>query len=79
MSSKIDEYSLRDKFAIEILHAFISREGNSTANLVAEFIKGQTYNDMYLQQAGDERMESLIRAAYKVADLMRKIRLTAFE
>jgi hypothetical protein len=79
MSSEVDDYGLRDKFAIEILQAFISREGQSTANLVAEFMKGHEYDDPYFKREGEEKMEALIRAAYKVADMMRKVRLTAFE
>ena len=75
MSSEVDDYGLRDKFAIEILQAFISREGQSTANLVAEFMN----DDPYFKREGEEKMEALIRAAYKVADMMRKVRLTAFE
>lgn len=77
MKSDVDEYGLRDKFAIEVLQAFISREGDSTAGIVGTFINGQDGED-WVQQMGDERMESLIRAAYKVADMMRKVRLTVF-
>lgn len=64
---------LRDKFAIEILGALISK--NKDLGLYNDYIiiSGQPITE------NDARAERIITIAYRMADIMRKIRLVPFE
>ena len=75
---------LRDKLAIEIFNGVLSHSQKDTSYLIPDIIYYINY-DGYgpeadrLQDAATERIENMVRACYKVADIMRKVRLSAFE
>jgi hypothetical protein len=75
-----EDIRLRDKFAIEILSALI---GKSNSNLIGDFIFNMDpayKNDHPMDnKAAVQHLELSVRAAYKIADIMRKVRLTSFE
>jgi maltoporin len=73
-----EEIRLRDKFAIEILGSLLGKETYNDE--VANFITYHSSNDNpHTKSNSYKRMEHTIRAAYKIADIMRKVRLTSFE
>lgn len=68
---------LRDKLAIEILNAILSSDkGQDHADDIIQYINNE--NDKW-HDGAVERMEKIIRNCYKVADIMRKVRLSTFE
>lgn len=68
MSDSDDEMSLRDKLAIEILNTF----------LVAD--QGKQFSiDKDESKWVSQKAERLVRSAYKFADIVRKVRMSAFE
>lgn len=86
------DFDLRDKFALEIVGALIAGDpsfesGKSSGydydkirhgtavSLVANF--NCTYNKS--KEEAINKMEAIARTAYKMADILRKVRLTAFE
>lgn len=75
-----DSFTFRDKAAIEILAALIKQDNNKEAyNTVDTLVNGGYYNSEPDKKYAEERMLVFIRASYKIADLMRKVRLTVFE
>lgn len=71
-----DEHlQLRDKLAIEILNGLLAseKEGASKGFITMMNSQYDTWRD-----EGVRKVEELIRSAYKIADLMRKIRLESF-
>lgn len=81
MEDQEDKLTLRDKFAIEVLQALIAR---SPEKQYDDRLKFFIENWDFKKQAGivklaDDQMRTLVRAAYRIADIMREIRLTAFE
>jgi len=75
-----EDIRLRDKFAIEILGSLINA---SNSNLISDFIFNMDpayKNDHPMDnKAAIQHLELSVRAAYKIADIMRKVRLTSFE
>ena len=74
--NKEDDIRLRDKFAIEILQAYIGREGNHT---ISAFINNFDHDNTGVKDDTFKHMERHIIAAYKIADIIRKVRLIVFE
>ena len=77
-----EELTLRDKFAIEVLSCLISDEGNKRYFIIQDQLKLKPYlipSELEMIERANNYMENCCRAAYKIADIMRKIRLTAFE
>ena len=73
---------LRDRLAIEVLNGVISnRKSDDVIKDILHFI---TYNDSdvatreRVEENATKRIEKVIRNCYKVADIMRKIRLESF-
>ncbi len=81
MEDEDNKLSLRDKCAIEILQALIMRTtGTSFDDRVKFFIDHWNFKSQPdIMQLADDQMRALIRAAYRIADIMREVRLTAFE
>jgi len=68
---------LRDKLAIEILNGILaSDKGHDRAADIINYINHE--NDNW-HQGAVERTEKIVRNCYKVADIIRKIRLSTFE
>ena len=81
MEDQEDKLTLRDKFAIEILQALITRSPEKQYDdRLKLFIDNWNFKGGHdVPKLVDEQMRTLIRAAYRIADIMREIRLTAFE
>ena len=71
-----EDIRLRDKFAIEILQSLLASNLSGVANFVT-FHNSTDNPDT--RKVNFEKMEHTVRAAYKIADIMRKVRLTSFE
>lgn len=77
-------FNLRDRIAIEVLNGIISGSGKDSS-IRSDVISYLNYEseDKRIQEDQQElakdRIEKLIRGCYKVADIMRKVRLSAFE
>jgi hypothetical protein len=69
-----EELTLRDKMAIAIFQGIISSEDSSS-----DFVETFDSKDIDQKNHYSKRMERKIRAAYKLADMMRKVRLAPFE
>ena len=81
-------FDLRDRIAIEVLNGIIanSKDNNETTKDLLFYI---TYDCDTVGDDGKEakrqkeyaakRFERLIRGCYRVADIMRKVRLSTFE
>jgi hypothetical protein len=77
MSDDNEDLKLRDKFAISILQSMLSDSKESPLMGFMETFDDRedtTRYKLYLKM-----MERRIRASYKLADLMRKIRMSSFE
>ena len=70
---------LRDKLAMEILNGILSNGSAKSAYNVEDIIIYSGLKDQTVREAALVRMEQIIRYCYKVADIIRKVRLTAFE
>lgn len=76
---------LRDKIALEVLNGLISHSKNDTGNLIADifhYINYRSEDVRYMNKIrkdSSERLERAVRACYKVADIVRKVRLSSFE
>lgn len=70
-------FDLRDKLAIEILNGILaSDKGHNCAADIIQYINNE--NNIW-HRAAVERTEKIIRNCYKVADIIRKVRLSTFE
>lgn len=69
---------LRDQLAINILNGILSREkdGGDVSNIM-EYILLE--KDHKMRHYGVNSAEKMVRISYAIADVMRKVRLTAFE
>lgn len=72
-----DDIAFRDKVAVEILSAMIGKE--ETYDMADQLINGGYYQSNSSKEMAQERILLLIRASYKIADLMRKVRLNVFK
>lgn len=82
MTDQDDTLTLRDKFACAMLETILADGSNS--NFISDFVEVFDYSDPIgdqdsLKRSTYRRMERKIRAAYKIADMMRKVRLLAFD
>lgn len=62
------ELRLRDQFAIAAMQALITKNG----------VYGSYIDEASMSSKSPARVERIATAAYKIADAMRKIRLTSF-
>ena len=77
MSDLDDEkLSLRDKIVLSLLSGYLNENGNKGDSNVREALLFPDENDE--NKFTIRRVENRIRAAYKMADLIRKIRLESF-
>jgi hypothetical protein len=78
-----DDLALRDKFAIEIFRTIIAQDvHNQYSNPLTEFVNlfdTKDPTEVGSRQYNEKKMERRIRAAYKLADMMRKVRLSTFD
>lgn len=81
MEDQEDKLTLRDKFAIEVLQALIARSPEEQYDdRFKNFIEYWNWKGgVDMPKLVDEQMRTLVRAAYRIADIMREIRLIAFE
>lgn len=79
MDDSDDKLNLRDKFALEILTSFMSFDKDKTYSSINNFIKNFDSDEKHEKDYSNYSAERLIRAAYKFADIMRKVRLSTFE
>lgn len=70
-------FELRDKLAVEILNGILSSEQGG--DRVADIIYYVNCDDENGARRAVERMEKVICSCYRVADIMRKVRLSTFE
>lgn len=71
MNDDEEKFSLRDKLAMEILNGVLSGQTDATSALLSD-------NPAW-RRGAEEKAERITRSCYKLADLMRKARLTTFE
>jgi len=77
MSDDNEDLKLRDKFAIDILKVILSADTNT---LLADFT--EVFDDKEEEarlRIYTRKLDRRIRAAYKIADMMRKVRMSTFE
>jgi hypothetical protein len=74
-------FDLRDRIALEILNGLISHSRNSLdhADFAQEIMDNIGHSDKGVRDGAAKRIEHRIRSCYKVADIMRKVRLSTFE
>lgn len=87
-------FDLRDKLAIEILNGLLASGRDQTSTLVADLVhyvipeptrgddphsKAVRRQDAEDAEYAAKRLERIVRACYKTADIIRKVRLSAFE
>lgn len=79
-------FDLRDRIALEILNGIISNPVDINRSTISDLIHYITYtndcDDMSAkkqQEYAAKSFEKLIRGCYKVADIVRKVRLSTFE
>ncbi len=72
------ELDLRDKIALEILNGILSNASDNNSMVVADVRFYINHKDASIRDTAAERMEDLIRSCYRLADIVRKVRLTAF-
>lgn len=73
-----EEFSIRDKMAIAIFQGLLEHSISDISDFIGYF----DTKDPDKQEAKkhfSSKMERKIRASYKLADMMRKIRLSSFE
>ena len=75
---------LRDKLAIEILNGILSHSKNENNGIISDIVFYVNYDCVgpeadRLKEVHTQKVERVVRACYKVADIMRKVRLSAFE
>ena len=68
---------LRDKLAMEVLNGLLS-SGKDQSDVFMSNITYYLHNPDY-EKGTSLEIEKTIRSCYKVADIIRKVRLTAFE
>jgi hypothetical protein len=82
MSSDDEErFTLRDKIALEILTTMCNGHEKSEANILNAFFREHTDEERSAidYKYAVQRFESIVRTAYKMADIVRKIRISSFE
>jgi len=71
MRSDDDKLTFADRIVLELLNGMISNDKH--------FIHYEIGAMSGTQGANSDGMEEIIRTCYKIADLVRKVRLSAFE
>jgi hypothetical protein len=69
-------FDLRDKIALEVLNGILSNSKNEKARV---FLYELSNLDDGRKKYAEEEVRLLIRNCYKVAEIVRKVRLTTFE
>ena len=77
MSDDEKPLDLRDKIAIEILGGMLANE--KTSSMISEICSYHSSKNLDDRNHAHKRAENVVRAAYVMADIVRKVRLTAFE
>ena len=80
-------FDLRDRIALEVMQILIksyneNKLKNDNQGLYSYYIAGWDSRPQQVKQdleTNDEYMERIARISYRVSDIMRKIRLNAFE
>jgi hypothetical protein len=77
-------FDMRDRIALEVLNGIISNAKDS--DLVKELTQYLTYSSetdvstrKEVEAACSKKIERIVRNCYKVADIVRKVRLSSFE
>lgn len=73
---------LRDKLAIEIFNGILAHSKNDTGSLIIDIVHHINYDEPdsdRIEKNAARRIERVVQACYKVADIMRKVRLSAFK
>jgi hypothetical protein len=78
MADEEKPLDLRDRLAMEILNGLLSNSKSSVASYV-EREDGITSTNPAWTENSSQHVERIIRACYKAADIMRKVRLTVFD
>lgn len=83
MSDEEKPLDLRDKLALEILNGLLSHSKNDVGSLIRDIVYHLNYDGegpaaVVTREQAAERIEEVVRSCYKVADIMRRVRLTAF-
>lgn len=68
----------RDNCAIQILQAYINKDKDHSS-ITGDFLDRYDHEEAFHREYAYKSMERLIRASYKIADMMRKARLAVFE
>jgi hypothetical protein len=77
-------FDLRDRLAIEILNGLLANSSKENS-LAGEVITYLTYDDSSqktveaVEAKYTKKVEKVVRNCYKVADIVRRVRLSAFE
>jgi hypothetical protein len=69
-------FDLRDRIALEILGAAISNSGKTQPAADLDHLSS---SEGHWREGARERLETLVRSCYKIADIARKVRLSTFE
>lgn len=73
------EFSLRDKFALEIFKLIIQHNHSYSRDVLGDYEKHcDKPEDKKLTQEAYDTLARKMQAAYNLADLMRKVRLGVF-
>jgi len=70
-------FDLRDKIALEILNGILCNEKGKEAT--SDIVSHLDCENQSWREVAQIRLEHLIRNCYKVADIVRKVRLATFE
>ena len=82
MNDSDETLSIRDKIALEVLHALIARipsKESPYSDPLKFFLEYWDAKDHEQNKYANERMEHMVRTAYRIADIVRRVRLSAFE
>lgn len=69
-------FDIRDRIALEILGAVIS---NSEKTQAASDVNELSSPESHWRRGAQTRLETLVRNCYKLATIVRKVRLSTFE
>lgn len=73
-----NDWNFRDKAAIEIFAALLSKDSENAYDAVSNLMHGGKWRSDIDKQFAEAKMESYVRASYKIANIMRKVRLEVF-
>lgn len=81
MTDEEEKLTLRDRFALEMFKIIAQDKVNTASSMhdFVNFFESKDKDRITFQKDNEKRIERSMRAAYKLADLMRKARLGVFE